>query len=62
MISTRIESAQFDIATLEVLNRFYSNLERIKSTHKVEDADIWNMDECGTAVGASTNSRVIGDL
>lgn len=61
MIGTRIESARFDAATPEVLNQFYSNLEHIKSTHKVEDANIWNMDECGTAIGASTNSRVMGD-
>lgn len=59
MIGRRIEDARFDAATPEVLNRFYSTLERVISEYHVSTSNIWNMDECGTALGASTNGRVM---
>lgn len=61
MIGTRIESARFNAATPEALTRFYTTIQRLKSTYHVKDENIWNMDECGTAIGASTNGRVIAD-
>jgi 4-hydroxybenzoate polyprenyltransferase len=61
MMGTRIENARFDCATPEAINQFYNTLQHTKTTHKVIDANIWNMDECGTAIRASTNSRVMAD-
>ena len=59
MIGRQIEDARFDCATPEALNRFYATLQRVQTEYKVSTSNIWNMDECGTALGALTNSRVM---
>lgn len=59
MIGRRIEANRFNCATPEALNKFYDELEAVKSEFRVTDENTWNFDETGTGLGACTNGRVM---
>jgi hypothetical protein len=62
MIGRRIKANRFNCTTPKALNKFYDELEAVKSEFRVTDENTWNFDETGTGLGAYINGRVMASL
>ena len=56
----RIDNDRATGANKDALTAFFEHFHRCMMTHKVNKENIWNMDETGTQLGASTHYKVGG--
>jgi hypothetical protein len=59
MIGRKIDKERRDGTSPEALNKFFTEFQRVKAEFQVTPSNIWNFDEQGTAIGASSNGLVM---
>jgi hypothetical protein len=59
-VGVKIDALRLQNTTPEALEAWFAGLKQLQTDHQVDTADIWNMDEIGTALGVCTNQTVIG--
>lgn len=59
-LGVKIDAQRLKNTTPEALEAWFERFRGIKAAHQVEDADTWNMDETGTALGVCMNQTVVG--
>ena len=61
VVGKRIEASRINCSTEEVFNRWFDAFKEVKDEFKIKDANIYNMDETGSALGTVNATRVIID-
>jgi len=61
MIGKRIEASRITGTSQELIGAFFERLCTRMDEYRVDPANIWNMDEHGTAMGRCTNHQVLAD-
>jgi len=60
LIGKRIDSARIEGAIPEKMTAYFERLKRVTDDLKIQTCNTYNMDETGTAIGASANTAVLG--
>jgi len=58
-LGVKIDAQRLRNTTPEALEAWFEKFE-VKTEHQVEDADTWNMNETGIALGVCVNQEVVG--
>ena len=61
VVGKRIEASRINCSTEEAFNRWFDAFKEVKDEFKIKDANIYNMDETGSALGTVNATRVIID-
>ena len=56
----KIDDQKLRNTTPEALEAWFEGFKKVKDDNQVEDADTWNMDETGIALGVCVNQTVVG--
>ena len=59
-IGIKIDALRLQTTTPAALEAWFTKLQELQAEKQVDTADIWNMDEIGTALGVCTNQTVVG--
>jgi hypothetical protein len=57
----RIETQRMDGVTIPIVNSWFDAVKRVKEVYKIEEKDIYNMDETGFSIGTLESTRIIVD-
>jgi Tc5 transposase DNA-binding domain len=60
-IARRLDALRAKSINLEDLQAWYAYFQEQVTKYNIQSADIWNMDETGTAIGSCNNGKVIGN-
>lgn len=60
VIGRRIEASCLQGTQLQQLGAFYTHFHSVQTRYNIQQRNVWNMDEMGTALGVCTNNRVLG--
>ena len=59
-LGVKIDAQRLRNTTPETLEAWFEKFKEVKTKHQVEDADTWNMNETGIALGVCVNQEVVG--
>lgn len=61
-LTSPLESARIEGASYDAISKHYNPLHEVKHRLKIEDEDVWNVNEMRMSLGISSKSTVIASI